>query len=110
MLSPSFTYQATISASSRPSPRSGRLNWRMRESRSTRLAGAARGGDDAANRRHVLLLKAGKRHERIVTSDTHDRREQGQETTFRDQSRDFGAEPSGPSGLVHDHAAAGLRD
>src|ERR1700730_8365396 len=107
MLSPSFTYQATISASSKPSPRSGRLNWRMRESRSTRLARVARGGDDAANRRHVLLLKAGKRHDRIVTSDTHDRREQGWETTFRDQSLDFAAESSGPSGFVHDDAATG---
>src|SRR6202030_87404 len=104
MLSPSFTYQATISASPRPSPRSGRLNWRMREPRSARLARVARGGDDAADRRHVLLLEAGKRHDRIVTRDTHDRREQGEQTTFRDQSRDFGAEPSRPGSLVHDHA------
>src|SRR5262245_34567050 len=109
--SPSLTNQATISASSRPSPRSGNVNWRIAASRvSTERAGLAHCGGDARNGRHVLLLEPRKRHDGVVAGDAGDRRQQRQEAALGHEGSNLGAEPAGARRLVHDHATSGLGD
>ena len=75
---------------------------------SGKLADAARRGDDAVDRGHVVLLEPRQRDHRVVAGDAGDRRQQGVRPRSAISGRDLGAEAAGARRLVHDHAAAGL--
>src|SRR5262249_49373727 len=107
--SPCVTCQATISASARPSPRSGSRNWYIARPpipRSGEPADLACGVDNAADRGQVVLLKARQRHDRVVAGHPDDRRQERPEAAFGDQRGDLGAKSAGPRCLVHDDGAA----
>src|SRR5437899_7533348 len=107
--SPSLTCQVTISASSRPSPRSGSRNCRMADSLSAELTHFAGRGHDAADRRHVMLLEPRQRDDGVIAGDTDYRSEQRGKSPLRDERGDFSTEAAGARRFVDDDAASGLR-
>ena len=73
------------------------MNWRIAvipvvQPKLTDLAG---GGDDAADRGHVVLLEARQRDDRVVAGDAHDRREQRKQSALGDEGGDLGTEAAG---------------
>src|SRR5690606_25559815 len=110
--SPTPTSHSTISASGRPSPRSGSRNSFLSLIVAT-SAGRQRalgGGDDLLHARQVLHLEPEQRDMGVVAGDALDRRHQVVHGFLGQAGGDLGAEAGGARGLVHDHAAAGAGD
>src|SRR5687768_771225 len=111
--SPTFTSHSTISASGSPSPRSGSRKsfFSLMSGPSSAVRGRAlRGGDDLVDARQVFHLEPEQRDVRVVAGDALDRRDEVVHRLLGQPRGDLGAETGGLRGLVHDHAAAGLRD
>src|SRR3954453_1126812 len=70
-------------------PEVGQVELARGQSRSAELTGIAGGGNDAADRGHVMLLEARKRHDRIIAGDTRYRREQREERAFGNEWGDI---------------------
>src|ERR1700704_7042935 len=74
---------------------------------STELASLASGGRDTVDRRHVMLLKPGQRHHRIIACDAGDRSEKRRQPALGDKRGDLGTEAAGPCSFVNDDTASG---
>src|SRR6266404_9838861 len=97
-----------ISASAKPSPKSGSLNVLMRQPLSRN--GEFYRTDDSLHARDVIVLELEQRHDGVEAGDALDRSLQIVEAVLRDQRRDLGAHADVAGGLVHDHEPAGFGD
>src|ERR1700686_2217145 len=97
-----------ISASAKPSPKSGSLNVLMKRS----LAGKSEfyRVDDSLHARNIIVLELEQRHDGVESGDTLDRSLQIVEAVLRDQRRNLGAYADVAGGLVHDHQPPGFGD
>src|SRR5260370_30393142 len=105
MSSPLLTCHSTISASCKPSPRSGSLKTFMA---SRRLQSLPDRGNDALRAWHILILESVKWHHHIVSGDALHRREQRVQPVLGDVGCNLRTNPSGERALVHDHTASGF--
>ena len=104
-VSPGATCQATISASVRPSPRSGSRNWR------TSRHGCEAPVDlveDAIGVGQEVALELGRRVRRGEAADPAHGRLEGVEAVLGDAGGDLGAEAAEDGRLVHDDQSSGL--
>src|SRR5690606_16879430 len=107
--SPGLTCHSTISASCRPSPRSGSLKYFIAALLvSGVVQGGLAGGEDVLDARQVELLQAVKRRRDIRRGDPLDRRLQVEQGPLVEAGGDLRADPAGLRRLVHYHAAPGL--
>src|SRR6478735_12489078 len=105
IVSPTLTFHATISASVRPSPTSGRRNSDI-TSLSVRER-AVDGVEHAVEVGEVLLLDARRRVGRVERADAQDRGLEGVEALLGDPGRELRAHAEVDVRLVGDHAATG---
>src|SRR5436190_23103514 len=124
-VSPGLTCHSTISASCRPSPKSGSLKIFMLPLTpslspcggeggflvsSGKVDRAQRRGHDALDAGDVLLLEPRERHHRVVAGDTLHRRHQGHEAVLAHRGGDFRGEARRARRFGHDDAAPGAGD
>src|SRR6478752_555100 len=124
IVSPTLTFHATISASVRPSPTSGRRNSDIRILSEPGLVtvaarpprptagvsvgeGAVDGVEHAVEVGEVLLLDARRRVGRVERADAQDRGLEGVEALLGDPGRELRAHAEVDVRLVGDHAATG---
>src|SRR6476619_1922056 len=104
-VSPSLTFQVTISASVRPSPTSGSLNSAMGVS--SEVERAVDGVEHAVEVGEVVLLDPRRGVRRVEGSHAEHRRLEGVEALLGDPGGHLGTEAEVDVGLVGDHGAAG---
>src|SRR5690242_6289091 len=111
--SPTLTCQRTISASARPSPRSGRLNVAMQAPPSSDRAFVSRGRSlprqrcahgicNARHARYVVELEPEEPHDRVVARHTLNRRLQIVQAVLGHVGRNFRADAAVTRLFVHD--------
>src|SRR5262245_41123674 len=76
---------------------------------SAELTDAARSGDDAMHRGHILRFEARQRNYRVVAGHARNGSEQRRQTSLGEQRGDLAGETAGARRLVNDDAATRLR-
>src|SRR5690242_6480035 len=116
-VSPTLTCQRTISASCKPSPRSGSLKYFIAISSASGVSSRASSGvaqhgvtgvKNVLDAGHVQRFQSIQRWRDVRRGDSLDRCLQLQKHPFVETGGDFRADPAGARRLMHDHAATGL--